>query len=258
MSKTIISFPDPITWNSNADFIWMEVRNMLIGFHLNTGAFAILPGILRGVITEPALFVLVRPWFYRNSQWDRFTTEWTTTTNDYIGLKGGEWDSENAFGWEHEFDVYDPPAGNDVLVKNYIQLHEDHRSYRFITKLKPYYDLDNVGIEFMMLPNPTYISRITQVQVHKNDGTVTYLDLAQVKDIKIDVPTSILKIGLVYSYQSIERILPIFDHTQWDWETQVLQTQQYNIGGSDRWIIRIGGADTTTPNPINANNEMVF
>lgn len=258
MMSSIVSFPDPITWDNNIDYIWMRVRNMDIGFHLPTGVFACLPGVLRQALSEPALYIMVRPWFYRNSQWDRFTTEWTTTVNDYIGIKGGTWNTENPFGWEKEFDIYDPPIGNDVLVKNYVKLNEDHRSYQFITKITPYYDIDNIGIEFVMLPNPTYVNRIVEVEVHKDDGTVAYLGLAQVKDIKTDIPSSVLKIGLVYEYQGDRHVLPIFDHTQWSWENETLQTQQMNIGGSDRWVIRIGGADITTPNPVGANREMVF
>jgi len=256
--SSIVSFLDSVSWNDNADYVWMRIRNMDIGFALNWGAFALLPGILRGVLTEPAVYTMVRPWFYRDAQWHRFSTEWTTTINDYEGEDGCDWDGSLSFGWQHEFDIFDPPAGNDVLVKNYIQLRDDHRSFRYLTKLTPYYDIDNVGMEYVILPNPTYINRITGVYIEKSDGSIEILDLAQVKDIRVDIPTALLKVGLVYDYQNREHVLPILDQEHWDWETAILQTQQMNIRGSDRWVVRIGGADTTTPHPVEANHEMVF
>jgi len=255
--SSIVSFPDPVTWNNNANYIWMRIHNMDVGFHLPTGLFAYLPGILRQALSEPAVFTMVHPWFYRNEQGDRFKTMWATTIDDYEAEDGGNWDGALTFGWVHEFDVY-PAPGNDVLIKNYIQLRPDHRSFRYITKVTPYYDLDNIGIEYVILPNPTYINRITGVWIEKDDRSGQILDLAQVKDIRVDIPDSLLKVGLVYTYQGESRVLSILDQENWSWETAVLQTEQMTIGGSDRWVVRIGGADTTTSHPVEANHEMVF
>jgi len=256
--SSIVSLPDPVTWGSNEDYIWMKVRNMNIGFQLANGVFALLPGGLRSVISEPVIYVMVRPQFDFGSGWEYFNAQWATDVNDYVGLKGGDWDSEQAFGWEHEFNVRDPPAGNDVLVKNYVQLNKDHRTYRYITKITPYVNIDNIGMEYVHIVNPNYISHVTKVYVERPGGVIEYHDLQQVKDIKVDISDALLKTGLVYTVGGRERTLAIFDQTQWNWEHGVIKTEQMNIGGDDHWVIRIGGADTTTPNALLANQEMVF
>lgn len=256
--NTITSYEDVVTWTNIADYIYASVLNFDVGFYKPYGVFAFRPGGLRELLTKPPIYTLIRPWFDRGSGWERFNTSWSTQLSDYEGEAGEAWDTTTVFGWNHEFDIQ-APAGADVRIKNYVTLFKNHNQFKFISKITPYVDLDNIGIEYAHFIDASYASNITKVYVEKEDGSFIYLPLAQVKNIKTDIPESVMKMGLVYDAPGMpDRLLAIFDETRMKWDTNRLQTEQRTVEGTLYWVCSIGGANVGTPQPVSAFEEVIF
>ena len=260
MSETILaSLPDPVVWHDQGDCIYMSILNFDVGFYKPYGCFALRPGGIRDKLSEPAIYTLVRPWFYIEGKgWNRFNAQWSTTTEDYAGLNDEAWDSTQVFGWNHEFNVQDPPVGVDCQIRNYVQLLPGHQSYKYITKITPYFNLDNLGIEYAHFVKSEYLDRISTVYVEKGDGSFVHLPLQQVKNIEQDISNAILKIGLVYNASGEEQLLYTFGQEWRTWDHREIKTEQVNVQGEDFWVVRIGGAHLANPRPLKAYSTFVL
>ena len=133
----LISLDDAPTSHILGDYIFKRVRNFEVGFYYPYSCVGFRPRAYRKWLTEPAIYFNTRIWFLTGAGWDRFSTHWTSDVNDYEGELGGAWDEEESFGWQHEYDVRNPPGGNDALVKTYVKINPDHRSWDFKTKVTP-------------------------------------------------------------------------------------------------------------------------
>jgi hypothetical protein len=257
MEIQVTSRSDVVSWNEQFDCVYAQVANYYIGFYKPYGVFAYLPrGALPGTLTEPAIYIMTRPWFKIDPDpWDVFNTNWSTTETDYASIGGGDWDGANIFGWTHEFDVRDPPTGTDVEVRNYVEVLANHQSFAYRTYIKPFVALDNIGLEYAHFIKTSYVSYIDQVFVEKSDGSINYYPIAQAKDIKGDVPDSVAKFGFVLSNG---RHISQMDMTKFPFDTWEIRTQQLNIGGTDFWVFRCGGVNVGSPRPVSVNETVRF
>ena len=253
----IVSKVDTVTWHDQFGCIYAAFANAFIGFHKDTGTFAYLPrGAMPGTLTEPAIYVMTRPWFKIGvNPWDVFNTNWTTLETDYEGIDGGDWDGANIFGWSHEFNVRDPPVGVDVEVRNYVEILANHQSFAYRTYIKPYVNLDNIGLEYAHFIKASYVSHIDQVVVYEDDGTKHYFPIVQAKDIKGDVPAVVAKFGFVLNNGTH---ITVMDIQSFPFDTWEIRTQELNIGGTDYWVFRCGGANVGSPRSVTANETVRF
>jgi hypothetical protein len=246
------------------DYIFKRIADFELGFYMPYGAIGYRPRVLSEWITEPAVFASTQIWFLTAAGWDRFPTYWTTDSNDYVGQSGGDWDLEDSFGWEHEYDVRNPPEGNDALVKTYVTINPNHRSWDFTTKVTPLTtSLLNIGYEVRWFVKTEFFSRISWVYVEREGGVEAYYPINQIKDIKLDVPDSILRFGLVYGTPDGSSDIPpdilfIMDLEQYGWDHKEIETLQVNVDGTDYWMLRAGGTNLGTPQTVAQDEEVVF
>lgn len=265
MGLELFSVDDTPSSVDLGDYIFKRIRNFEIGFYKPYGCVGFRPRAYRQWLTEPAIYANTRIWFQSVLGWDRFSTHWSTQSSDYEGESGGDWTLENTFGWINEYNVRDPPAGNDARVKSYVKLNDDHLSWDLITKFTPLStDLLNIGYEVRYFVPAAFLSHISWVYVEREGGIEGMYPLNVAKNIKQDVADSVLKFGLVYGnpdglgLEIPEQTIMIMDLEQYGWDTQEIETLQVELGGTTYWMLRAGGANLGTPQPVSQGQEVVF
>lgn len=258
-SSTVITKPDPIMWYAQGDYLYMTVLAMDVGFYKPYGCFALRPDPVRTWLAEPAIYMAARPWFRTAAGWDYFTAAWATETIDYAGPNSEPWNTVSRFGWSHEFNVRDPPAGPDCQLRAEIELLSNHRSFQSHVSVTPYVALENIGLEHVFFIRQEYISAISQVQIERTSGVPLFFPIQQARDIKQEVPDAVEKIGLIYHTPELEEyLLCVYSAEEYNWDHVVIATEQMSIQGTPYWVIRIGGTNLVTPRPVAAMEEVIF
>lgn len=264
MSVPIASLDDTPQSIILGNNIFKRIRNFEIGYHMPYGAVGFRPRAYRAWLTEPAIYTNVVVWFQTAAGWDRFSTHWVTQSTDYEGESGGDWHLEDSFGWIQEFNVRDPPPGNDVRIKSYVKIGLNHKSWELITKITPLtISLLNIGYEVRYFVKAEFAPLIDWVYVERGGGDEAYYKISQAKNIALDVPDSVLKFGLVGGTPDGSSDIPpqtimIMDLAQYGWDHQEIETLQVNLAGTDYWMLRAGGTNLGTPQPVAQDEEVVF
>jgi len=260
----LTSVVDSITSNQVGDYIYKSVRGYDLGFYFPYSCIGYRPFALREFITEPAIYANTRIWFQTGAGWDRFSTHWSSNKNQYEGESGGNWELENTFGWQQTYNVRQPPAGDDALVKQYVRVRNDRRRWDLITKVTPLTtSLLNIGYEIRWFVKTEFQAYLNWVYVEREGGVEGYYPINQVKDIASDVSDSVLRFGLVYGTPDGSSMIPpeilfIMDLEQYGWDHKEVETLQVELEGTTYWMLRAGGANLGTPQPVAQEEEVVF
>lgn len=247
------------TYHHNGDMMWIQSdAGKQAGFHIETGAFAWRrAGQASDIFEEPPLIIGVRPNVRVGGTWYKFNAFYEATEDDYLSAGGNnfwEFETNNVknFGWEREFDIVNPPAGNDVKMRMAFGETINPRVW-----MTPYYAVQNWGLEFYILAFWQFIDALTYVQVTRTDDSVVRLPRRQVRNISGEYSDLVAKIGFI----NHEKTTPFweFDLTNFGWDTLEIETFQWQIPfGTDPrqyWVLKIGGANLGTPQPLTANVE---